>query len=206
MITYENYACKWKKVPFTQYKKDMLNFCNFSGKSEEVIEELYSKIQLPRRETPGSAGYDFFLPFTITLKKGQSIMIPTGISLRMHPGKVLFILPRSGQGSKLGIQITNTCGVVDSDYDQEEYPGHIFIKITYNGVNNVSPVFHGIQDSKVPITLHDFIENGTSDEEITLYSQTAFAQGIILDYYLAINEYYDGMPAKGRYGTGNIGK
>ena len=42
-------------------------------------QSVYDNIILPKRATVGSAGYDFFTPFEITLAPGETIKIPTGI-------------------------------------------------------------------------------------------------------------------------------
>ena len=47
--------------------------------TEEQIKEMYEALKLPKRATKGSAGYDFFAPFTFQLAPGETIKIPTGI-------------------------------------------------------------------------------------------------------------------------------
>ena len=62
---------------------------------DEIL-ELYNTIQLPRRATQGSAGYDFYAPFSFALLPGRTIKIPTGIRAWMEDGWVLKLYPRSG--------------------------------------------------------------------------------------------------------------
>ena len=81
-----------------------------------IIEKIYNEIKLPKRATTGSAGYDFFLPDAICLKNGQTIVIPTGIRVKIEPGWVLQIFPRSGLGFKYRLQLDNSVGIIDSDY------------------------------------------------------------------------------------------
>lgn len=91
----------------------------------------YDVLQLPRRATKGSAGYDFFSPISFKLKPGQTIKIPTGIKCYLDSGRVLMIYPRSSLGFKYRLQLDNTVGVVDSDYySNPSNEGHIFVKIT----------------------------------------------------------------------------
>lgn len=93
---------------------------------------IYENIQLPKRATAGSAGYDFFFPYgKAELPAGATVFIPTGIKAHMASNWVLLEAPRSGMGMKYRIQLDNTIGVVDSDYyGNEENEGHIFIKLT----------------------------------------------------------------------------
>lgn len=90
----------------------------------------YGRIQLPRRATAGSAGYDFVTPQAVSLAPGESALIPTGIRARIEPGWVLLIFPRSGLGFKYRLQLDNTVGVIDSDYFSADNQGHILVKIT----------------------------------------------------------------------------
>ncbi|MBQ1411946.1 MAG: deoxyuridine 5'-triphosphate nucleotidohydrolase, partial [Clostridia bacterium] len=84
--------------------------------SDEGASAALRAIPLPRRATVGSAGYDFALPFDLTLQPGETAKIPTGIRARIAEGWVLMIYPRSGLGFKYRLQLNNTVGVIDSDY------------------------------------------------------------------------------------------
>ncbi len=102
-----------------------VSFENFQGAVREDfpqytdgdIREIYEKLPLPGRATKGSAGYDFFAPFTFRLGPGETIKIPTGIRV-------------SGLGFKYRLQMNNTVGIIDSDYFNSDNEGHIFIKMT----------------------------------------------------------------------------
>jgi dUTP pyrophosphatase len=74
---------------------------------------------LPAYATPGSAGLDLraALEHALTLEPGQTVLVPTGISLHIaDPGLAGMILPRSGLGHKHGIVLGNLVGLIDSDY------------------------------------------------------------------------------------------
>ena len=117
----------FEKVSLNEYKKAFDN---------ENIEDIYNSIKLPKRATKGSAGYDFFAPYDILLKKGETIKIPTGIRVKMNEDYVLFLLPRSSLGFKYRLQLDNTVGVIDSDYYNSANEGHIFIKLTNDSKEN----------------------------------------------------------------------
>lgn len=46
-------------------------------------------------------------------------MYPLGFAAAIPKGYVGLILPRSGVGAKYGVELNNTCGVIDSDYRGE---------------------------------------------------------------------------------------
>ena len=119
---------KFEKVSFEQFKKDWLDTFNRALTDEELL-EIYDNIQLPKRATKGSAGYDFKSPLDFTLTPGSSIKIPTGIRCKIKDGWVLKCYPRSGLGFKFRIRLFNTVAVVDSDYFYSDNEGHIFIKL-----------------------------------------------------------------------------
>ena len=92
--------------------------------------DVPERIDLPRRATAGSAGYDFFAPAGFELKPGETILLPTGVRARMDEGWVLLLYPRSGLGFKYRLQLNNTVGVIDSDYFGAKNEGHIMLKLT----------------------------------------------------------------------------
>ena len=119
---------KFHKVSFERYLQDWENL--FGDEPKEVIEKNYRDIQLPKRATKGSAGYDFFSPQHFSLEPGRTITIPTGIRVEMEEGWVLKNYPRSGLGFKFRLQLNNTVGIIDSDYFYSDNEGHIFVKLT----------------------------------------------------------------------------
>ena len=98
--------------------------------------EAYEKLKLPHRPTSGSAGYDFYMPYDLTLAPGQTALIPTGIRARMQDGWVLCLFPRSGLGFKFRMQLNNTVGIIDADYYHSDNEGHIQAKITNDSREN----------------------------------------------------------------------
>jgi len=81
-----------------------------------------NEFPLPGYATVGSAGLDLraMLKEDTTLEPGQTILIPTGLSIYIgDPGLAALILPRSGLGHKHGIVLGNLVGLIDSDYQGE---------------------------------------------------------------------------------------
>ena len=145
---------KFEKVSLNQFIKDIKSCA--PGLNDSDYELMYNALNIPNRATKGSAGYDFYAPFSFQLKAGESIKIPTGIRVQLDTDKFLAIYPRSGLGFKYKLQLWNGVAIIDSDYYNSDNEGHIFIKL-YN-------------DSPEGKTL--LIEQGE-----------AFAQGIIQQYY-----------------------
>lgn len=118
---------EFEKVSFEQFYVAMKD--EF-GIGETEAKMMYDLIDIPKRSTVGSAGYDFMSPVSVTLAPGASAKIPTGIRVKIDEGWWLCCAPRSGLGTKYRMQLDNTIGVIDSDYYNSDNEGHIFAKIT----------------------------------------------------------------------------
>ena len=103
-------------------------FYKISNNSE--IESFYNDIVLPKRQTEGSAGYDFYIPYDVTIHPNESVKILTGVRCKIESGYVLMIFPRSGLGTKYQLMLNNTVGIIDSDYYNADNEGHIIITMT----------------------------------------------------------------------------
>lgn len=100
-----------------------------STKSEEELTEEWNNIKLPKRATKGSAGYDFFAPCDLGEITSTEITIPTGIRwITNNDGIYLMMVPRSGLGFKYRMELSNTVGIIDSDYYKADNEGHIMAK------------------------------------------------------------------------------
>ncbi|MDD5900651.1 MAG: deoxyuridine 5'-triphosphate nucleotidohydrolase [Lachnospiraceae bacterium] len=124
-------------------------------------DEVYDRIKLPVRATKGSAGYDFFMPVSVTLAPGETVKIPTGIRVEMAESFVLMLFPRSGLGFKYRLQLNNTVGVIDSDYFYSDNEGHIFAKVT---------------------------NDSNEEKTVTLEEGTGFMQGVFLPYGVTMED------------------
>lgn len=170
---------KFEKVSYEQFLKDWLEtfkLDNINTPKRMQIKSIYDAIRLPKRSTSGSAGYDFVSPINFELYPNKSIIIPTGIRVRIEEGWVLKIYPRSGLGTKFRTQLDNTVGIVDSDYYYSDNEGHIFVKIT--------------NDSKEGKTLHiDLLDR--------------IVQGVFCEYGITID---DDVKIQRNGGYGSTGK
>lgn len=152
------------KVSFRNFAEAVKG--DFPRFSDTDIQAIYEKIKLPGRATRGSAGYDFFAPFSFTLAPGETIKIPTGIRVRIDEDWVLKLYPRSGLGFKYRLQMNNTVGIIDSDYFNSDNEGHIFIKMT----------------------------NATNEGKTVEVDQgMGFAQGIFIEYGITVDDEASGI-------------
>ena len=135
----------------------------------------WDALRTPRRATYGSAGYDFFAPADFMLDREATLTIPTGFRARIDPGWVLLLFPRSGLGFKYRMMLSNTVGVIDSDYFDARNEGHILIKL-YNAGDSVLSVKAG----------------------------EAFAQGVFLPYGITDDDRADGKRIGGFGSTGGM--
>ena len=74
---------------------------------------------MPKRATEHSAGYDFRMPYEVTIGAGQTVVIDSGVSLEegdLGIDEVMLLMPRSSLGIKYGLRLKNTIGVIDADY------------------------------------------------------------------------------------------
>ena len=100
--------------------------------------EYYNDIILPKRATKGSAGYDFYLPYDIIIKPGDTLVVESNVRCKINEDYVLFIFPRSGLGIKYKLSLDNTVGIIDSDYYYAKNEGHIMISLTNHSENLLS--------------------------------------------------------------------
>lgn len=145
---------RFEKVSFERFFEDFKDTFSEYDTKDKVL-KVYESIKLPARATKKSAGYDIYMPITVTLEPGKTAKIPTGIRVKMRDDYVFMVYPRSGLGFKYRLQLNNTVGVIDADYYDSDNEGHIFIKIT-----------------------NDTNENKT----VTMEAGTAFSQGIFMQY------------------------
>lgn len=75
----------------------------------------------PEHQTVGSAGGDLraVVDGEVSIKPGETKLVPTGLRVEIPEGYVMLIFPRSGLATKMGLTLANSVGVIDSDYRGE---------------------------------------------------------------------------------------
>ncbi len=72
----------------------------------------------PTLATIGSAGYDLKLALDVNIPRGGTVKVGTGVRMEIPAGFMGLVVPRSSTGKK-GLELANTIGVIDSDYQGE---------------------------------------------------------------------------------------
>lgn len=156
---------------FTDFAEYLENEC-FDAKDSLAI---YHSLKLPKRATTGSAGYDIYAPYNITVPPKQTVKIPTGIRVNLDDDKFLAIYPRSGLGFKYKMQLWNTIPVIDADYSGSDNEGHIWCK---------------------------FFNDSPDNKTIIIKQGDAMCQGVIQQYFKTVNDETDGVRNGGFGSTG----
>ena len=96
---------------------------------------------LPSRQTARSAGYDIYLPETVTIPAHGQKMVPTGVKAYMQDNEYLGIHIRSSMAVKRHLRLVNNEGIVDADY--------------YNNPDNEGEIFAQVMNiTKMPVEIH----------------------------------------------------
>ena len=128
-------------------------------KSVVEDDEKYENLSLPKRNSKGSVGYDFFSPVSMLIKSHDKALVPTGIRAKIPENIVLQIYVRSSMAFKKGTKLANQVGIIDSDYYDQKNEGHIYI-----GLEN------------------------TSDQDLLIHEGDKIAQGIFVPCYFVTDE------------------
>ena len=131
---------------------------------ELKIKKVRENAKIPTRATVGSAGFDLYacIPEPITLKKGDTAVIPTGIAIGLdNKNLCAFVYARSGLAIKHGIGLLNSVGVIDSDYRGEICVG--IIKQT-DTEYTIQPFERIAQMVIKPVELPELVEVDDLDE------------------------------------------
>lgn len=96
---------------------------------------------LPTYETKGAAGADVRASLEsqaeLTIKPGERVLVPTGLSMEIPEGYEIQVRPRSGLSFKTGLMVLNSPGTIDSDYRGE-------VKVILGNLGqNVEVIKHG---------------------------------------------------------------
>lgn len=120
----------------------------------------------PEYATPGAAAVDLRAALeegeTLTLAPGERALIPTGLAISPESeGVVAIVAGRSGLGVKKGVTLSNSIGVIDSDYR-----GEICVGIINHGEEPFT-VARGDRIAQLfflPVLHADFLVTETLDE------------------------------------------
>jgi dUTP pyrophosphatase len=82
------------------------------------IQPLHTAFIMPTKATDKAGAFDIYMP-TYGIASNVTQMVGLGFAAAIPSGHVALLLPRSSAGAKYGVELNNTCGVIDSDYRGE---------------------------------------------------------------------------------------
>ena len=83
------------------------------------LKRMDERAVLPKYGSEGAAAFDLYCLLDqdeIVIKPGETALLNTGWAMEIPEGYVGLICPRRGLGTKKGLILSNTLGVIDSDY------------------------------------------------------------------------------------------
>lgn len=100
---------------------------NIALLNELEVRLVGSYAKEPLRAHPTDAGLDLAAREEVLLDVRKRVLVSTGVQVRIPKGYVGLLVPRSSL-SKNNIILTNSCGVIDSDYR-----GELLVSLMYLG-------------------------------------------------------------------------
>lgn len=82
------------------------------------ITSIHKGFIMPIKGSNSAGAFDIYMPIA-GIANGTSQLIGLGFAAAVPPGHVALLLPRSSTGAKYGVELNNSCGVIDSDYRGE---------------------------------------------------------------------------------------
>lgn len=83
------------------------------------IEKCRDTAVIPAYANPDDAGMDIYAAVDITLRPGETGIVPTGLKVAIPDGFELQVRPRSGISYRTKLRVTNSPGTIDSGYRDE---------------------------------------------------------------------------------------
>ena len=86
---------------------------------EVKVKKVNSLATVPKYATKGSAGFDLASVAKLSIKPGETRVVPTGLSVAVPEGFEMQIRPRSGMSLNTKLRVANSPGTIDADYRGE---------------------------------------------------------------------------------------
>lgn len=83
------------------------------------VKRLNENAKLPTYATDGSACFDLYACEDITIPVLSTKKVPLGLAFEVPKGHAMLLFPRSSTGLKTPLRMSNSVGVIDSDYRGE---------------------------------------------------------------------------------------
>lgn len=142
---------------------------------EIVSAYINEGVNIPVRATSSSAGYDLESIENIVIKPREIVLVKTGLRIKMPANEVVLVYPRSSLAVKKGLMMSNSVGVIDSDYYNAKNEGHVMI-----------PLFN------------------FTDQEVKIEKHERLAQAIFTTYFKTVDEKDSGVVRLGGFGSSDL--
>ena len=123
---------RFGRVTYSAFADDVKKFIPYSIKPEKLF-DLWNEIELPKRSTQYSAGYDIKTPLDVTIPPHSSVKVPSGIKAIFNADEMntwcLLLYIRSSVGAE-GVVITHGTSVIDADYQFAKNDGDMLLALT----------------------------------------------------------------------------
>jgi len=84
-----------------------------------AIELCHPDAKIPQYAHITDSGVDVYALEDITIKPGETVLVPTGIKVALPAGYELQVRPKSGRALKTKLRVANTPGTIDQGYRDE---------------------------------------------------------------------------------------
>jgi dUTP pyrophosphatase len=84
-----------------------------------AIELCHPDAKIPQYAHISDSGVDVYALEDITIKPGETVLVPTGIKVALPAGYELQVRPKSGRALKTKLRVANTPGTIDQGYRDE---------------------------------------------------------------------------------------
>ena len=172
------------QLDMSQKKKDFLYYL-FDNSYQSVLryredpsehitvtfEKLTPDAVVPTYAHKGDAGADIYSVADVTIPSGSTMLVPTGIALKIPGGYEAQVRPRSGMSLKTKVRVANAPGTIDSNYR-----GEVGVIIDNHGkapyIISKGDKIAQLVFNKVPTA--DFIEGKVETEEDNTRGESGF--------------------------------
>lgn len=115
----------------TMFSENLMGAMSSRPEVDVNIQLLTEDAKTPTYSHPNDAGADVYANETITIEAGKTTRVSTGIAVAAPIGYMINAYPRSGMSEKTPLRISNSVGVIDSDYRGE-------VKILFTNIGTES--------------------------------------------------------------------
>lgn len=130
--SYEGICEEIEKLELSTQKRDFLKtiigtIVNAVNDTEGIakrnvqvaIELCHPDAKIPQYAHITDSGVDVYALDDITIKPGETVLVPTGIKVALPAGYELQVRPKSGRALKTKLRVANTPGTIDQAYRDE---------------------------------------------------------------------------------------